>query len=211
MAQIDLANGPSGMVALFISMDEGIRSAWRRPFPSFAFIASVAIGSAFALLISATGRGSETTVKDLLNSEAALSQFSFGDVERVLSQASGLLTGLAAFYTALLVSAVNIQTKAERQREIKIKRQRGVHVWEIFAELFTEALVLSGIGAVLGVAAGIGLARLVPRYFSSLHTRVIERDMLGAAVIVVMLGVISLLAVGWFILRGQILPSRRRG
>ncbi len=66
MAQIDLANGPSGMVALFISMDEGIRSAWRRPFPSFAFIASVAIGSAFALLISATGpRGSETPVKDL--------------------------------------------------------------------------------------------------------------------------------------------------
>jgi len=211
MARIDLANGPSGTMALVISMDEGIRSALRRPFPSFAFIASVAIGSAFALLISATGRGSETTVNDLLNSETALSQFSFDDVQGVLSQASRLLTGLAAFYTALLVSAVNIQTKAERQREIKIKRQRGVHVWEIFAELFTEALLLSGIGAVLGVAAGIGLARLVPRYFSSLHTRVTEQDMLGASVIVVVLGISSLLAVGLFILRGQVLPSRQRG
>ena len=211
MTQIDLTNGPSGTMALLISMDEGIRSAWRRPFPSFAFVASVALGSAFALVISATGRGSETTVKEILDSKVGLGQLTFGDVEGVLSQASKLLTGLAAFYTALLVSAVNIQTKAERQREIKIKRQRGVHVWEIIAELFTEALVLSFIGAVLGVAAGIGLAHLLPTYFSSLDTRVTERDMLGAGLIVVVLGIVSLLAVGLFILRGQVLPSRRRG
>jgi len=70
-----------------------------------------------------------------------------------------------------------------------------VHVWEIFAELFTEALVLSGIGSSTGrLQHGIGLARLVTQIFLiAPHACVIERDMLGAAVIVVMLGVISLL------------------
>jgi hypothetical protein len=210
MAQIDLVNGPSSLVALLISVDEGIRSALRRPFMSLAFVFSVAFGAAIALVISATGRGTEATVKDLLDSRAGPGQLSFADVDSVLRDASSLLTQLAGLFTIVLVIAINVQTKADRQREIRIKRQRGVHVWEILFELFTEALLLSIIGAVVGVAFGIGLAELVPRHLPSLHTTVAQEDMINAAGIVIAIGVISLMAVGVFILKGQVLPSVRR-
>ena len=49
----------------------GGSSALRRPFMSLAFVFSVAFGAAIALVISATGRGTEATVKDLLDSRAA--------------------------------------------------------------------------------------------------------------------------------------------
>lgn len=210
MAQIDLVNGPSSFVALGISVNEGIASAVRRPFMSLAFILSVAFGAAIALVISATGRGTEATVKQLLDSRAGPGQLSFADVDSVLRDASTLLTQLAGLFTIVLVIAINIQTKAERQREIRIKRQRGVHVWEILFELFTEALLLSIIGAVVGVLFGIGLAKLVPKHLPSLHTSVARADMFNAAVIVIAIGVISLMAVGIFILKGQVLPSVQR-
>ena len=210
MAQIDLVNGPSSLVALLISVDEGIRSALRRPFMSLAFVFSVAFGAAIALVISATGRGTEATVKDLLDSRAGPGQLSFADVDSVLRDASSLLTQLAGLFTIVLVIAINVQTKADRQREIRIKRQRGVHVWEILFELFTEALLLSIIGAVVGVGLGIGLAELVPKHLPSLHTTVAQEDMINAAGIVIAIGVISLMAVGVFILKGQVLPSVRR-
>ena len=89
-------------------------------------------------------------------------QLSFADVDSVLRDASSLLTQLAGLFTVVLVIAINVQTKAYRQREIRIKRQRGVHVWEILFELFTEALLLS-IGKRWGWRSVSGSPNSVPR------------------------------------------------
>lgn len=210
MARIDLVNGPSGVIALLVSMDEGIRSMLRRRFPSVAVIASIAIGSALALAVSATGRGTEDTVTNLLNGNPAAAQLDLNKVFSVLGDARVLLTALAAFFTAVLVTAVNIQTKDDRRREIRIKTQRGIHVWEILVELMTEALLLSIVGAIVGVLLGIQIANFVPTVLPSLNTRVIEDDMVLVGAIVIALGTGSLLLVGVALLKGQLLPSFRR-
>ncbi len=210
MARIDLDNGPSGNKALLVSMTEGVHSAKRRQFPSIAVILSIAIGSALALAVSATGRGTEDTVTDLLTNNPAASQLDLGRVFDVLGDARTLLTSLAAFFTVVLVTAVNIQTKDERRREIRIKTQRGIHVWEILTELMTEALLLSIIGAVLGTVLGIRIAEFVPTLLPALNTRVIREDMVLVGAIVIALGTSSLLLVGLILLRGQLWPFSRR-
>ena len=51
----------------------------------------------------------------------------------------------------------------ERTREIGLKKAIGAKKWQILLQFLTEAAVLTSLGGVLGVAAGIGLAQLVSR------------------------------------------------
>lgn len=73
-----------------------------------------------------------------------------------------VLSGVLSLLGGGLVN-VNIQLASlkERVREIGIKMAVGASGREIFKEFMTEALVLSGLGAILGVAAGVAFSRII--------------------------------------------------
>ena len=80
-------------------------------------------------------------------------QIDFNEIDAVLQQTRTLLTRLAFAFTAVLVGAVTWLSISRRRREIGIKRQFGIHIWEVLAELWTEATILCIAGGVAGGAA----------------------------------------------------------
>jgi putative ABC transport system permease protein len=76
-----------------------------------------------------------------------------------------LLAGIA--FISLLVGGIGIMnimlvTVTERTREIGIRKAIGAKDRDILRQFLIEAVALSGVGGLLGVAAGTGVARFIP-------------------------------------------------
>jgi putative ABC transport system permease protein len=79
-----------------------------------------------------------------------------------------LLAGIAA--VSLLVGGIGIMnimlvSVTERTREVGVRMAVGAKPWHILAQFLTEALALSGLGGLLGVALGLGSAGRLAAYF----------------------------------------------
>lgn len=92
----------------------------------------------------------------------ALAKDESGGMERlILTVIQVLLLGTGVL--ALLASGINIMnvmlvTVAERRREIGLRRALGATPRSVLAQFLLEAVGLSGVGAVVGIAAGLLLA-----------------------------------------------------
>jgi predicted lysophospholipase L1 biosynthesis ABC-type transport system permease subunit len=133
---------------------EAVKNMAKRPGQAAMLMGSVAIGVALALAIIAASRGVDDKVSVLLDIDPMPPQIDFAEIDRVLDQTRGLLTKLAFAFTAALVGTVTWLSIGRRRREIGIKRQYGLHVWEILAELWTEATILCLVGGLTGVGLG---------------------------------------------------------
>jgi putative ABC transport system permease protein len=101
----------------------------------------------------------------------AASDFSIGSQKDLLdtaSQVSDTFTALLAAVAgvSLLVGGIGIMnimlvSVTERTREIGIRKAIGARRRDILFQFLVESIVLSGIGGLLGVAAGVGGARIV--------------------------------------------------
>jgi putative ABC transport system permease protein len=92
-------------------------------------------------------------------------------IYRLIAMATSLLTGISAI--SLIVAGIGIMnimlvTVSERTHEIGIRKAVGARQRDIFVHFLMEAMVISMLGGIAGVAAAAGLCVLVQKY-SPLH------------------------------------------
>jgi putative ABC transport system permease protein len=92
-------------------------------------------------------------------------------IYRLIAMATSLLTGISAI--SLVVAGIGIMnimlvTVSERTHEIGIRKAVGARRRDIFLHFLMEALIISMLGGIAGVATAAGLCVLVQKY-SPLH------------------------------------------
>ncbi len=96
---------------------------------------------------------------DLTTQEDVLSFWA--KISRVLYTALPLLVGVSLVVGGIVIMNIMLMAVAERTREIGIRKSLGARRRDILAQFLVEAATLSTTGAVLGILAGLLLARLV--------------------------------------------------
>jgi putative ABC transport system permease protein len=82
-------------------------------------------------------------------------------ISRVLYTALPLLVGVSLVVGGIVLMNIMLMAVAERTREIGIRKSLGARRRDILAQFLVEAATLSTTGALLGILAGLVLARLV--------------------------------------------------
>jgi putative ABC transport system permease protein len=86
--------------------------------------------------------------------------------QRVFTLVLGAIGSISLVVGGIGIMNIMLATVTERTREIGIRRALGAKRRDIAWQFLVETLTLSSTGGVLGVALGIGLARLVANLFS---------------------------------------------
>ena len=89
-------------------------------------------------------------------------------MEQITDMASLLLVGIASI--SLLVGGIGVMnimlvSVTERTREIGLKKALGAKRGAILLQFLTEAVVLTGMGGLIGVAIGLGVSKIVGMAF----------------------------------------------
>jgi putative ABC transport system permease protein len=108
------------------------------------------------------------------------------EIAAAQQQGTNALTALLAAIAvvSLLVGGIGIMnimlvSVTERTREIGVRMAVGAKPQHVLAQFLVEAMVLSMVGGALGVAAGVGIARLVATRFG--WSSVLRLDMIAMA------------------------------
>jgi putative ABC transport system permease protein len=92
-------------------------------------------------------------------SESALAFWN--KIKRYLVLAGIALPAIGLVVGAIVIMNIMLVAVAERTREIGIRKALGARRVDILSQFLVEAATLSTVGAALGVALGIGLAKLI--------------------------------------------------
>lgn len=141
----------------------------------------------------------EKTVKDAMGKRHRDIDFTvikqqdmLNTINNILSILTAGLGGIAAI--SLLVGGIGIMnimlvSVTERTREIGVRKAIGANRRDILLQFLIEAVFLSVIGGLLGLAAGIGGARLLPSAFPTIQTAISFTAVIIALLFALLVGV----------------------
>lgn len=95
----------------------------------------------------------------LITAEEALSFWD--NISRILFLALPGLVGISLVVGGIVIMNIMLVSVMERTREIGVRKALGARRRDILVQLLVESVTLSGFGAALGVAAGVGISSLV--------------------------------------------------
>ncbi len=90
----------------------------------------------------------------------------------VLTAALGGIAGISLLVGGIGIMNIMLVSVRERTREIGIRKAIGARNRDIMAQLMIEAMTLSGVGGIIGILLGVGLALLIPYFVTVLPTSV---------------------------------------
>jgi putative ABC transport system permease protein len=73
----------------------------------------------------------------------------------------GSIAGISLLVGGIGIMNIMLVTVTERTREIGVRKAIGAKEHSILLQFLTEAVIMSGLGGMIGVAAGVGGARLI--------------------------------------------------
>ncbi len=90
----------------------------------------------------------------------------------VLTAVLGGIAGISLLVGGIGIMNIMLVSVRERTREIGIRKAIGARNRDIMAQFMTEAVTLSGVGGVIGIVLGVGIALLIPVFVTVLPTSV---------------------------------------
>ena len=90
----------------------------------------------------------------------------------VLTAVLGGIAGISLLVGGIGIMNIMLVSVRERTREIGIRKAIGARNSDIMAQFLIEAITLSGVGGVIGIILGVGIALLIPLFVTVLPTSV---------------------------------------
>jgi putative ABC transport system permease protein len=85
------------------------------------------------------------------------------ETNRTFTVLLGSVAGISLLVGGIGIMNIMLVTVTERTREIGIRKALGARTWDILKQFVIEAVVVSMLGGLAGIAAGLGAAALIPR------------------------------------------------
>jgi putative ABC transport system permease protein len=123
--------------------------------------------------------------------ETATDSLSFWEnIRRILLIAFPGLVSIALVVGGIVIMNIMLVSVTERTREIGLRKALGARRRDIHLQMLVESATLSGLGAILGIGIGVGLAQLVSAV-SPLPAAIAPVWMIAAAAMGIGVGVIA--------------------
>ena len=85
----------------------------------------------------------------------------WGKINRILMAVGPGLVLISLVVGGIVIMNIMLMAVAERTREIGIRKSLGARRRDILRQFLAEATTIASVGAILGVATGVGLALLL--------------------------------------------------
>jgi putative ABC transport system permease protein len=89
-----------------------------------------------------------------------------------LTAVLGGIAGISQLVGGIGIMNIMLVSVRERTREIGIRKAIGARNRDIMAQFLIEAIALSGVGGIIGIVLGVGIAFLIPMFITVLPTSV---------------------------------------